>query len=62
MNNKNIAWTLAYQIVSAMLIPIAIGYSIDTYYMTLPWGIIIGSIFGMISVFVLLFKMIQNSK
>lgn len=62
MSNKNIAWTLAYQILLGMLIPIGIGYSIDNYLTTLPWGIIVGSVIGMISVFTLLFKMIQNSK
>jgi F0F1-type ATP synthase assembly protein I len=62
VRNKNIAWTLAYQILLGMLTPIGIGYVIDSYLTTLPWGVIVGSVIGMIGVFALLLKMIANSK
>jgi F0F1-type ATP synthase assembly protein I len=62
MNNQATAWTLSYQILSAMLIPIAAGYILDKNFDTLPWGIVAGSLIGMLSVFALLFKMIKNSK
>jgi F0F1-type ATP synthase assembly protein I len=62
MQNKNAGWTLAYQILSAMLIPIAAGYILDSNFNSLPAGIIVGSICGMLSVFVILFKMIKKSK
>lgn len=62
MSNKDTAWSLAYQILGSMLIPIGLGYVFDKHYLTLPYGIMTGSIVGMISVFALLFKMIRNSK
>jgi F0F1-type ATP synthase assembly protein I len=51
---------LGAEIVALLVVPIIIGFLIDNYFNTKPYGILIGSLIGMIGFFVLVLKIAKE--
>ncbi len=52
---------LGAEIAATLLIPIGLGYLADIFFDISPFGVLTGSVIGIIVFFVLIFKIAQNN-
>ncbi|WP_445664846.1 AtpZ/AtpI family protein [Fodinibius sp. AD559] len=61
-NNKKSTDYLEYvslggEIAAALLVPILLGYWLDSYFDTSPWLLLVGCLIGIVNIFILIFKL-----
>lgn len=49
--------SLGGEIAAGIVVPIFIGYWLDSYFVTSPWLLLVGCVVGIVNIFILIFQL-----